>query len=332
VKLLALLAAALLSLFQANEDDVWGAAKALKLKAAYAQAATAFENFPKTFPLSARANEALVEAGVCWFSGGKASQVLHRNTPLAQQQMDKALAHFDRVVAEHAKEPIASRAAYMRGTVFYFGGQLEKADAAYSRLLAEFATDPLYVEKSLEFRAKARIGMLRAAPAIADLERLVKDFPKSTRLADAQADLDRARTYDKPAPVYEPEAWASGEPAPLQLLGGHVVALYFYATWCPNCAKDEPFVLDLKKRFGPQGVTFVGVTDHNRGQTPADIRKHAEEHSFGFSIFQDNGQTSLKYGVATIPHVALIDRAGRLRWSDHPNALADSTIEALLRE
>ncbi|MCC7012938.1 MAG: redoxin family protein [Planctomycetes bacterium] len=330
MKLLSLLLAASLTFIQATEQQVWDAANALRSKAAYPEAAAAFEAFPAQFPQSTRATQALIEAGVCWFSGARSAQVMRRNTPEAEARFAKGLALFDRVIAEHPKEPIASRAAHMRGSTFLFSGRLAEAELAYSRVLEELAFDPSYVEKALEYRANTRRHLLKTGLALADFERFLREFPKSQRADSLKKTLEIARTLDKPAPPYAPEQWISGDPTPLELQSGHVVALYFWATWCTNCAKEQPFLLDLVKRYTPKGVVFVGVTDHQQGQSADQVKKHVAQHGYTFPVFQDAGATSLAYKVASIPHLVLIDREGKVRWSDNPANLCEATLDAIL--
>lgn len=331
MKSLALITALSFPLAQQTEQQAWDAANALRQKAAYVEAARAFEALRANFPNSARATHALVEAGVSWFNAGQAAQKLRRNTPESDERFKQGLALFDRVLAEYPNDPVAARAAHMRGSTFLFRGQLEDAERAYSSVLESYPLDPRYLEKALSFRGNTRRHLLRPASAIADYERFVREFPASKEFDSVMKTLELARTVDKPAPLYAPEQWVTGEPMPLETLGGHVVALYFWATWCPNCAKQEPRTLDMIKRYAGRDVQFIGVTNHQRGQTAATIKQHATRQGYTFPIFQDDGATSQAYKVTAIPHLALIDRDGLLRWSDNPDGFQDWTLEALLR-
>lgn len=333
MKIAALLLLAFAPLLSAQtEQEAWDKADALKKRAAYADAAAAWEAFPTAFPQSPRAAQALVEAGVCWFSAGRAAQQLHRNTPQSRVSFDRGLALFDRVVKEHPKEPIASRARHMRGSTHLFSGELEQAETAYTSVLEEFAFDRSYVDKALEYRAMTRRHLLKNELAIADMERWLKDFATPAKLETMKSELSIARLLDKPAPPYKPERWISGQPSPIELLGGQVVALYFWATWCPNCAKEEPFILDLERRYAPQGLVLIGVTDHQKNQTPDVILKHVTERKYGFPVYQDNGGSAVAYKALAIPHLVLIDRHGKVRWADNPAELSDWTVERLLTE
>ncbi|MFM7296944.1 MAG: redoxin domain-containing protein [Planctomycetota bacterium] len=314
------------------ESQAWDAAMQLKNKAAYVEAAGRWEAYARDFPTAPRARQALVEAGVCFFSAGRGAQVLHRNTELASAHMAKARTLFDRVCTEAPKELIASRARHMRGSTFLFSGELAQAEDAYSSVLEQFSMDRSYVEKALEYRAMTRRHLLKGSEAIADMERFLKDFPQSNRTENMKSELGFARLLGTTATPWKAERWILGEPAPLEVLSGQVVALYFWATWCPNCAKEESFMIDLARRFGPKGVALVGVTDHQQGQTPESILLHVKSKGYNFPVFQDSGATSLAYKATSIPYVVLIDRRGKVRWNDSPADLYDATIEQLLAE
>ncbi|MBM3990298.1 MAG: redoxin domain-containing protein [Planctomycetes bacterium] len=315
-----------------RESQAWEAAAQLKNKADYVAAAGRWEAYARDFPTAPRARQALVEAGVCYFSAGRGAQVLHRNTELASAHMEQARTLFDRVCAEAPKEPIASRARHMRGSTFLFSGELAQAEEAYSSVLEQFSMDRNYVEKALEYRAMTRRHLLKGSDAIADMERFLKDFPRSNRTENMKSELGFARQLGTAATPWKAERWIVGEPAPLEILSGQVVALYFWATWCPNCAKEEAFVIDLARRLGPKGLALIGVTDHQQGQTPESILLHVQSKGYNFPVFQDNGATSLAYKATSIPHLVLIDRHGKVRWNDSPADLYDATIMKLLAE
>ena len=66
------------------------------------------------------------------------------------------------------------------------------------------------------------------------------------------------------APTEVPAAKATdldhGKPFALKDLRGRYVVLDFWASWCPDCRKDSPFIMQLYKKFGAKGVAFVGVS------------------------------------------------------------------------
>lgn len=326
-----------LSPFAAAQDAkpdklAYDAALAQKKRGEHRDAAGAFEALALTYPDSPLAPTSLVEAGVCWFTAGRDALELHRVTPEARAAFDAALGLFDRVTKQWPGAPVASRAQYMRGSTRLFAGEVELAEAAYEGVLANFSADPNYVSKALERRGFVRRQLMKNSDAIVDLRAYLERYPQGESVASVRQYLELAKALDQPARPWSAQTWVQGGPAPLELLGGQVVALYFFASWCPNCAKELPFVLDLEKRFTPRGVAFVGAMDHSRGQTAESLRKYLPEKKIPFPVFMHDGATSTEYGLPSIPHLVLIDRAGRMRWRDHPANLSDWTLETLLAE
>ena len=71
-----------------------------------------------------------------------------------------------------------------------------------------------------------------------------------------------------------------GKSFKLSKLRGHYVVLDFWASWCRDCRKDAPVMVDMWKRFGPRGVEFVGVSfDTDK----AAWRKALEQYGIGYT-------------------------------------------------
>ena len=316
----------------AGETEDWAAAMALKQAQRGRDAAAAFEAIARTYPQSARAGEALVEAGVGWFGVARGEQVLHRCPPQARETFARALGFFRRVVEERPGDPSAGRAQYMCGSVHLFLGDLAEAERAYGRVLDRFPEDQKYAPKALERRAFVRRHRLDAQGALEDLARHSRDHAKGEDSASVARYLQLMQSYGKPAPELQAELWLQGEPQSLAALRGDVVAVYFFASWCENCAAEKAFVLDLHRRFEERGLRWVGVVDRQRGQTPETLRPFLAKEGLPFPVMLDRGPTIAAYEATKIPELVLIDRLGRVRWHDNVANLADETLETLLTE
>ncbi len=126
-----------------------------------------------------------------------------------------------------------------------------------------------------------------------------------------------------------------GDPVSLAELGGRVVLLNFWATWCLECRPEMPVIERLHRELGLQGLTVVGV---NAREGTAAIRDYARELGLTFALVLDpNGDIGKKYGVIGIPTTFLIGRDGRAvavavgpqGWGSPP---ARAILQALLAE
>lgn len=61
------------------------------------------------------------------------------------------------------------------------------------------------------------------------------------------------------APTFELKSIPDGKPVTLASLRGKPVLLNFWATWCGPCKIEMPWLVDLQKKYGPQGLQTVGV-------------------------------------------------------------------------
>lgn len=311
-------------------DPAWDAAVALKQKADYLAAAKAYDDYATNNPRSPRAAEAWTEAGVCWFSTGRARLKAQRATPESNEAFATAYAYFNKVTKVIPLPAAAGRAQYMMGSTKMFLGDLAAADAEYSTAIDKFKNDAKYLPKSLERRACVRRGLLRTADAVADLARYQQEFPKGEDIDTVKRYMQYCAMFEKPAPPIAAEAWVQGDPTTIEGMKGDVVVLYFFATWCENCEKARPFLIDLVDRYEPMGVRFVGIVDHSKGQTVESVRSFLGPNKLHFPVVMDSGRTVGAYMGSKIPDCVILDRAGRVRWHDNPANLYDSTIEAIL--
>jgi peroxiredoxin len=92
-------------------------------------------------------------------------------------------------------------------------------------------------------------------------------------------------------------------------LRGKVVAVNFWATWCPPCRKEMPDLDTLYKRFKDQGFVVLAISDEDISK----VRPFIAAHDFTYPILLDPGGSVHKlYVVEGIPQTFVYDREGRL--------------------
>jgi peroxiredoxin len=97
---------------------------------------------------------------------------------------------------------------------------------------------------------------------------------------------------------------------PALLEKGPVVAAFFKIS-CPVCQFTFPFLERMYKRYGGNGVTFLGVSQDDARAT----KKFASEYGVTFPMALDdhNYATSNAYGLTSVPTIFLIDTDGTVR-------------------
>src|SRR2546425_11045377 len=95
---------------------------------------------------------------------------------------------------------------------------------------------------------------------------------------------------------------------------GPVVAAFFKVS-CPVCQFTFPFLERLYKRYGGDGVTFLGISQDDARST----NKFAREFGITFPILVDdeNGYlVSNAYGLSKVPTIFLTDTGGTVTGSN----------------
>lgn len=157
---------------------------------------------------------------------------------------------------------------------------------------------------------------------------------------------------DAPEITFE---WTNANYTKLSDLKGKVVMLDFWATWCGPCIASFPKIRELQARYKDYPVVILGVTSiqgRHIDQTvkpvksidckddPAKEMGLMPEFIKGMDMtwgvaFSEDGCFNPNYGVRGIPHLAIVDPSGKVRFNElRPKDPADDAekIDALLKE
>jgi peroxiredoxin len=95
---------------------------------------------------------------------------------------------------------------------------------------------------------------------------------------------------------------------------GPVVAAFFKVS-CPVCQFTFPFLERLFKRYGGGGVTFLGISQDDTG----DTKEFAKEFGVTFPMALDEKKkgypASNAYGLTMVPTIFLIEPGGEVKVS-----------------
>jgi len=118
-------------------------------------------------------------------------------------------------------------------------------------------------------------------------------------------------------------------------LGGKVILVNFWASWCRECRPEMPVLERIHREFAPQGLAVVGI---NAREDREVVRRYAKDLGLTFPLVLDpDGKINAAYGVVGLPTTFLVGRDGRAialaigprEWASAP---ARAIIEALLAE
>jgi thiol-disulfide isomerase/thioredoxin len=139
---------------------------------------------------------------------------------------------------------------------------------------------------------------------------------------------DRARQLallGAEAPEIGVKEWISGEATTLADLRGRVVLLEFWATWCKPCQEMFPRLKKLDEEYRASGLEIVALTRHYLAsrETASSLAEELElmrsvvkQHELTFRVgVAETERTQELYGATGLPTLALIDRAGVVRYA-----------------
>ena len=100
------------------------------------------------------------------------------------------------------------------------------------------------------------------------------------------------------------------------LFGKKPVFFVFWATWCPNCKAEIPYINEMAEEFGPKGMTFLGI---NVGVNDSEkkVRRYAAKYKIHYPLYFDKGSIlTRKFKVSGTPTVIIVDKSGIVRYRD----------------
>ena len=118
-------------------------------------------------------------------------------------------------------------------------------------------------------------------------------------------------TLTKPAPEVRISA-LSGETFSTSELRGKVVLVNFWATYCADCIREMPKLVETHKKFAARGYETVAIAV--RRDDPDRVAQFAAKRALPFKVALDSsGEIGKEFGnVRITPMSFLIDKQGRV--------------------
>jgi thiol-disulfide isomerase/thioredoxin len=116
---------------------------------------------------------------------------------------------------------------------------------------------------------------------------------------------------------------------------GKAVLLEFFATWCPHCNAEEPYLASMANSLKSKGVQFLAVNAD--GETAPSVYAFHRYYGMSYPALVDpssnagsfnspggSGRVSTVYKVQAFPTFYILDKTGKITWrsdGEQPNAL-----------
>jgi len=102
-----------------------------------------------------------------------------------------------------------------------------------------------------------------------------------------------------------------GKNMSLSDLRGKAVLLNFWATWCGPCKIETPWLVELQKQYGSEGLQVVGIAMDDSGKD--DIEKFAKDMGVNYPVLLGKEAVGDAYGgVPALPESFFIGRNGKI--------------------
>lgn len=113
---------------------------------------------------------------------------------------------------------------------------------------------------------------------------------------------------------------------------GKVIALNFWATWCPPCLKEIPAFIKLQSRYADRDLQFIGIAL----QKPKEVVEFITEQGVNYPVLageMDVIKIARAYGnhLGALPYTVIIGKDGRIAYIKHGELAADTAEDVLLK-
>ena len=134
----------------------------------------------------------------------------------------------------------------------------------------------------------------------------------------APAPESTAPTQEGPAPAEGSEVGKlapdfqlenlEGQSVSLSDLRGKPVMLNFWATWCPPCRAEMPYIQQIYEEWSGKGLEVLAI---DIGESPSEVKKFLQNQGLSLPVLLDTKKNvAQKYNITGIPTTFFIDSDG----------------------
>ena len=89
---------------------------------------------------------------------------------------------------------------------------------------------------------------------------------------------------------------------------GEPVLVNFWASWCPYCRYEMPFIQEVYEEWSASGLVVLAI---NKGESLSTVEDFMQSYNLSFPALLDiNQDVALEYSIRSIPTTFFIDKDG----------------------
>lgn len=132
------------------------------------------------------------------------------------------------------------------------------------------------------------------------------------------------------APTFSYENYKGGKTS-LEDLKGNLVYIDIWATWCPPCKAEIPYLQQLEKKYYGKKIKFVSISVDSPNTKSKWKKMIADKNMSGVQLFADGDNSLMNaYQIKGIPRFILLDTNGKIINSNAPRPSSRNALESLI--
>lgn len=114
-----------------------------------------------------------------------------------------------------------------------------------------------------------------------------------------------------------------------------VLILDFWASWCRPCRRENPYVVEIYKKYHPKGLNILSISLDRPGQKDKWLKAIKDDHMDWYHVsnlqfWQD--PIARQYGIQSIPSTLILDANGVIRAKNLRREKLEAKVKELLDE
>jgi thiol-disulfide isomerase/thioredoxin len=142
---------------------------------------------------------------------------------------------------------------------------------------------------------------------------------------------------DTKAPDFQMAVLGGTDKMKLSDYAGKPVLVNFWATWCPPCRYEMPWLMNVYNKYKDQGFVVLGVDAGEK--VPGDmvestVKQYVETSGLTFPVLLDEGTYQLQgaWGVSGLPSSFVINPKGTITYVHTGMFPDEATLESLVQK